>query len=248
MAGDTGLPRSWWYLAPHAAIDPLAGTVVLSPRRPKVAIVGHASPTNGLAPYGDPAWEIWSANAPTSALMVPEMREVHRWFQLHPLAVLEGREKDWVPRCPVPLYTIDHEPSVPMSVRYPIERVLAMPGALDFFACTMAYEVALAVLDGFEAIGLYGIELPRGTARERSVEWASVAWWCGYASGRGITVTAPGSALLDYPWRYGADYWEEVDYVNALLKGVEPDEKLPPRDEAQERQTWQRLRRRIFGR
>lgn len=120
-----------------------------------------------------------------------------------------------------------------------------LPGG--FFACSFAYMTALAVWENLVAmkwlvasetpgnaveremrrkmvrqvvseIGFYGVDLPEGSARERTVEWASVLWWAGYAAGQGITVTAPeGSKLFHYPARYGYQYAAEVADVNARI-------------------------------
>ena len=81
--------------------------------------------------------------------------------------------------------------------------------------------IALAVEEGFGEIGLFGVDLNLGTARERTLERLCVLWWLGYAEGKGITVTIPKqSDLLLHPLRYGYEYWEEIEWCKAYLEPV----------------------------
>ena len=43
-------------------VDRDAGTVTCSPQRTKVAIIGFATSSRDLAPFDDPAYEIWTLN------------------------------------------------------------------------------------------------------------------------------------------------------------------------------------------
>ena len=209
---------------PHAAdadmniVDARAGKVRAVPRRSKVAIIG-AGRTRNQAPWEDPAWEIWGINEIAQ-------KRADRWFELHPLSVQTDAEMDWLRDCPKPVYLIDTPPpEIPMGVRFPLEKVIGL--GLDFFACTFAYQIALAVLEGFETIGLYGVDLPWGTPRERLYESASVHAWVGFALGCGRRVIVPADgALLQHPplgrihprpRRYGFDYHEEKDAVAAQV-------------------------------
>ncbi len=81
--------------------------------------------------------------------------------------------------------------------------------------------IALAVEEGFGEIGLFGVDLNLGTARERTLERLCVLWWLGYAEGKGITVTIPAkSSLLLHPRRYGYEYKEEIESCNGYLEQV----------------------------
>lgn len=76
-------------------------------------------------------------------------------------------------------------------------------------------------------IGLYGVELAFGTERERTVEWACTAYWIGRAQQSGIRIHTPRRSLLGRHFaRYGFEYTEEIDAVNALMRhhGSEPDD------------------------
>lgn len=192
----------------------------------RIAILGFDTSTARLVPPQSEGWEHWRCNMPGESN--PPVAD--RWFQLHERYSLEPSEEAWVPVCPVPLYTFWPWPDVRNNRVYPLAEVCAMPGVLPggFFACTFAYEIALACWEhtegtihatpGVMEIGLYGVELPNGSARERTAEYGSVAWWAGYAAGLGITVTRPkDSALLRYPHPYGYEYAAEVDFVRGQI-------------------------------
>jgi hypothetical protein len=121
----------------------------------------------------------------------------------------------------VPIYTAGQDCENPNAVPYLIEDIVAKYP--DYFAVTFAYEMALALHEGFSEIGLFGVELPRGTLRERTVEWACLHFWIGLARGRGIRVTLPAdSPLVWHPARYGLEYDAEVEGVEAYLRTVPP--------------------------
>lgn len=192
-------------------IDPAASVFTSTgPRRRKVAIIG-AYPSRAGAPFDDPAWEVWGCNAMYGLCTDGKRRfRADRWWEMHPLTVppQTEHELELMRAAPVPLYTFEVEPSIAQSVRFPLERLLALPGARDYFSCTFAYQIAFAVAEGFEEIALYGVELTGG--REYLLERPCVEYWVGYAQGRGVRVTiGEESALCWYPYHYGYDYDEE---------------------------------------
>ena len=200
----------------------------VSCRHRKVAIVG-AGPGRNRAPFGDDTWCVWGINE----IYQPRL---DRHFELHPMSVQSIQDFDGIASCPVPQYVLDlpdaqHEhirtlPNVltseglvpagvsvftgaPRAVRFPLDRITAL-GYGDYFTCTFAYQLALAILEGFEEIALYGITLYHGTARERLLEAPCVEYWLGVAQGRGILVRET-SGLASHPRRYGYDYHQEME-------------------------------------
>ena len=119
---------------------------------------------------------------------------------------------------------------VPSPARYPLARVQEA-GMRRYFSCTFAYQVALAVLEGFEELGLWGVQLHLGSPRERLVERRCVDYWLGYAEGRGLRVSQD-SGLAWQPHLYGYDYDGELldsrAEVRALLQ-VEAEERAAQR-------------------
>jgi hypothetical protein len=179
-------------------------------KRKKVAIIGGGT-TRKDVPYDDDGWEFWGVNE-------IKQKRVDRWFELHPLALNNDYEMAQLKKYKVPVYMIRVYKEVPKSVRYPIEDVLSMDGAREYFTCTFAFQVALAIFEGFKEIGLWGVSLGLGSPRERVVEKACLEWWLGYAVGRGIKVRIHDEDdLAKSTFLYGYNYFWEAHDVNKRI-------------------------------
>ena len=180
--------------------------------RPNVAIIG-AGPLRSEAPLSDTNWEVWGLNAVPVVDAEGRFR-ADRWFEMHQHHAQSADDLRWIRACPVPLYVPDDllMAETPRAVRYPLAHIEETLGA--YWACTFAYQIALAIDTGFERIGLYGVELMFGDERERTVELACVSWWLGFAEGKGIDIALPDrSPLCRHPARYGIEYDEEKALV-----------------------------------
>lgn len=143
--------------------------------------------------------------------------------------------------CPCPLYGLEDwkELEAPHGRPYPLHRVLDAigfePGRFgDIFACTFAYQIALAVAEGFTTIGLFGIDLDCGTPREMTIERTSVAFWAAYAAGCGINIVTPrGTTLFTHPRRYGYDYKSEAEWTSEYLSRMTADGITDPTKRAE---------------
>lgn len=176
----------------------------------KVAIVARAG-TAALAPWRDTSWEIWG---------IPCLRypRVDRLFEIHADDVSRKdaahivRDDAWRELAfpmydDVPLYC---DPSrmhlSPSTVEYPLAEIEAnFPR--KYLENSIAYMVALAIHEGCDELGLWGVHM---TGRAQfEYELPSVAYWTGFAEGRGVKVTIPpGSPLLMSTWeagRYGVN-------------------------------------------
>ena len=143
-------------------------------------------------PLPPTAGEVWGCNS-LWALACDRRGafKATRWFELHPRAVNTAEEQRAVVNCQVPIYVLDagEWPDCPRAVTYPLDRVRSLlPDGRDFFCSTFAYQLALAVLEGFQAIALRGLDLSLGTRRERTVEKGNLEYWIGFARGRGVVV------------------------------------------------------------
>lgn len=205
--------------AKPVVLDRAAGTVELSPRKSKVLICGCGLGKQH-APITDLSWEVWCINL-IPAFYRGKVR-ADRWFDIHQRQAQTEQDLKWIAECQVPIYVPeDLVDAGPMCVRFPFERLEREFGTA-YWACTFAYQIALALSEGFEEIGLYGVELAYGTRRERTVEYACVSWWLGYAAACGVKVSVPpGSRMARHPYRYGIEYKAEIDDVNALLSQLE---------------------------
>lgn len=201
--------------------DAARGELTLTPHRTRLAIVG-GMPLRHALPFDDPDLEVWSCNLVLSLDRQQRLR-ADRWFELHPMSVQSKNDMAWIRDNPRPLYTLDHEPAFTGSLRFPIEAVESL-GYADYFSCTFSYQIALAILEGFEEIGLYGVDLVYGSDREREVELPSVAYWLGLFQGHGGRLVFPEhSSTLHHPHRYGYEYWTEKRWTERRVRNLNLD-------------------------
>jgi hypothetical protein len=167
-------------------------TVIKNPtsyvRKKKVAIVGSASRTVNQAPYKDPDWEIWQLAWRTDE----ECKYASRLFDMHPIneqrlkvpkdyiSVLNRRSKT------MPIIGPVEDSRIPDLTVYPLAEVTAFLGGVseyhngDYFMSSIAYMFALAMYEGYEEIGIFGVDLLDNdeycVAPETKVLRASLIW------------------------------------------------------------------------
>jgi len=182
-------------------LDAERAVVTCVPKRKKVAIVGFATNTLHLVPWNDPEFEIWGLNQGYMHCH----RRADRWFEMHQKeSTADVRDPDyltWLSRCPIPIYMTETQREIPNSVRYPIEEACKYANR-DYFTSSPAFMLALAGMEGFEEIHLYGINLAIGD--EYFFEKACAEYWIGFLEGKGVRVYVPkASSLLKQFRRYG---------------------------------------------
>lgn len=200
----------------EATCSPLNG----KPGRKKVAIIA-ASQIHKFQrpPFEDPEWDIWCCNSLWGlCLDAHKFFRADRWFELHPLEVQTEQESRDMQECPCPLYVLGEE-LCPQWITFPLDKIREKFGDRDFFTCTMCYQIALALAEGYTSIGLWGMELWGGSARERFVELRGVEFWMGVAKGMGVEVVLPEySCLALHPYLYGYDYQTEANYAEGEVR------------------------------
>ncbi len=188
--------------------SPAASPVEDRPMK-KVALVGFADSWK-LAPFDDPTVEIWGLNELHK--YVPRW---DRWFEQHDDATLgvttrdlsEGEQKrhlEWLKAQPAgkPIYMQPQfcDGRFPAAVPYPLEAMVAQFGR--YFTSTIGYMMALAITEGYDWIGLYGIDLASDV--EYPGQRPNTEYLIGYARGLGrIVDVTPTSALLRSSHLYG---------------------------------------------
>lgn len=200
-------------------IDARRAIVEMSEPKKRVAIVGFASSSRMMAPFGDPSWEIWGVNQ--LSRYIPRAT---RWFEIHNRPMFEAdivRDTNyigWLRQCRIPVYM---DPlgfdaglfaDIPNAVRFPIEeatkrfghRFIGDQEERPYFTSTPAYMMALALMLGFEEIGVWGIDLVVG--REYDYEKCCAEYFLGIAKGMGVKLALPNTtAMLKSKFRYGID-------------------------------------------
>lgn len=193
----------------------------------RCAIIGTA-PSWQKTPWDDPSLEIWSLN---DAYLCKDHRgqtmpRADRWFELHPLNKFVYRRKDqkliqagsippghyvrpddhidWLKKqaATIPVYLQNEPPAgwPANAKRFPIEAVEARFGT--YWASGPSYMVALAIMEGYEEIHVYGIHLSTDAEyREQRPQFEHIL---GIAKGLGIKVVmADESPVLKHGWKYG---------------------------------------------
>lgn len=198
----------------------------LEPRRKKVAIVGFSPHTLYEAPFADETWEVWGMNQ-----LYRYIPRGTRWFEIHTRTqfiadtVRDTNYLAWLQACPLPVYMVQRFDDIPQSIEYPKAEILQQFG-IDregtgdkegYFASTISWQLALAILEGFETIGLWGIDL---VADEEYIDQKpSASFLLGWARGLGIALRLPAkSALLRGSYLYG---YEEPPHRDLLVKLIE---------------------------
>ena len=184
-----------------AISDRRTADIAVVPTRKKVALVGFATNTLHLVPWQDPTFEIWGMNQGHMNFQ----RRADRWFEMHsPEFTADVRDPEYIPflkTCPVPIYMIDAYDEYPTSVRFPIEDAIKFAGR-DYFTSSVAFMLAIAGLEKFQEIHLYGINLAIG--EEYTYEKPCAEWWLGKLEAMGAKIYIPhASSLLKQYRRYG---------------------------------------------
>lgn len=178
-----------------------------SERRTKVAILGFVKHFQ-QAPFNDPSFEIWGLNE-----LYQFIPRWDRWFEIHQRSLYENdrnRVSDHINKlkamtCPV--YMMQHWDDIPASVPYPLADVMQRwpnpcPAARPYLTNTITYELLLALLEGFQEIHLYGVDMSHST--EYGEQRPSCEYAIGIAQGMGVKVYLPTeSELLKANFLYG---------------------------------------------
>ena len=104
----------------------------------------------------------------------------------------------------IPVYMREVYPEIPMSVAYPFEAVYDMlknvrqkGKPLRYFTSSIAWAIALAVLQERQKIAVYTIELQEQEYKEQS---DCFTFWLGFAGGRDIELNINcASNIFDKP-------------------------------------------------
>jgi hypothetical protein len=196
--------------------------------RDKLAIVGAEPQTRENAPYNNPDYDIWSfADWLTADWLrrCDAILEVHApaYYRNHPRTpeywqALQDTDTT-VYMCPVA------DPKVPAAVEYPLEAVLAMLGKstnagkpLRVFNCTVAFAMALGILQEYPVIDIYGVEL--ASTGQYSKQGVDYAFWKGFAAGRGITINTNCSAGMFAHPLYGVEDTTPTAQIYELIQST----------------------------
>jgi len=182
----------------------------LRPKR-KIAIIGKAPSSRHLAPYQDPAWEVWTLS---DLVPIGQSPRSNCHFELHPLDWLRAERPEYfrwlasVTEIPILLQKLD--PEIPAGRLYPLKAVLRH-FRRRYFTNQVSWMIALAILQRPAAIGIWGVDMcvrsPVLDQNEYGNQRPSCEWLIGWAEGAGIEMVIPEECeLLKHPYLYGFDH------------------------------------------
>ena len=198
--------------------------------RRKIAIIGKAPSSRGLAPYSDESWEIWTIS---DLVLVGQAPRWSRHFEIHPLKWIKDRKDgyyNWLTEQPAgerPIYLRELSPDIPAGVLYPVDKIV--PRFRRYFTNQISYMIAMAIMENPEAIGIWGVDMAQSEEYQR--QKPSCEYLIGVAEGAGIKVELPPECdLLQSPRLYGF----ETDESRFLIKWKARQQELKRRIASQQ--------------
>lgn len=169
------------------------------PKPRKIAILGSAVSSVGLAPFDDPEWEIWGCSPANRGL-----KRVDLWFELHNLDIKrrEGLTEwlEWLKEQPQ-VFLQQKDPAFKGSIKYPFREMVDKHGRF-WWTSQVAYMLALAIEQKPHTIGIYGVDMAANS--EYNQQRLACQYFILLALQRGIQlVVPPESDLLEPPPPYG---------------------------------------------
>lgn len=142
------------------------------------------------APWHDPSWTL----AAHPCCRPKCKREPDWYFDLHrpelftkELRTWNQTYYTWLKTLQTPVFMQREYPEIPMSVKYPLDRIKAE--FRSYFTNQCAYMIALAMTEGVTHIGLFGCQYSHET--EHGVQRDSLTYWLGRFEQYGGTVVIP---------------------------------------------------------
>ena len=218
-------------------------------RKLKVAIVGKAPSTMSQAPFADKSWEIWTLNDSAYRGQIPRW---DRQFELHPIEWTKDPAYHdyhaWLTKQTKTVYVRAETAELPNATPYPRDRIIAKYSRLlpdyccRYFTNSVSWMLALAIDEGADEIGLYGVDMAQhglGGKSEFAHQRPSCEFFIGIAIGAGIPVyVPPGSDLLKTYALYGFES-DKIDAMHTKIqvRCKEIEDRIKQHDDAVQENT-----------
>lgn len=175
----------------------------------KIAIIGTASDSRGLAPYHDKEWEIWACS-PGNRRSLPR---VDQWFELHGIEDMRGPENNgwrddyfgWLRDQTFPVWMQEVNDLCPQAKVFPIKSWLKEFGRRGRTNATSSISlmIGFAIMERADEIGIWGVDMA-DTTEAYTLQKSGCHNMLLIASERGIKVHIPlESCLASLPPLYG---------------------------------------------
>jgi len=158
----------------------------------KLALVGGAPSSEGLAPFDDPEFEIWVHG---NQMEAHENRRVTRIFEIHDdLSEHSPSYPEFLANKNIPMIVGPKFPLQGKHIKqFPVERANKLMG--QHLTSTPAYMMALALLEGATDISIYGVDMSIDD-HEYFLQRACMYAWIGYAKAKGVNIFIPKESGL----------------------------------------------------
>lgn len=162
----------------------------------KIALLGSAPSSAGLAPFGSKDWEVWGCSPGALAFA----KDATAWFELHRYEPGQPWFSEgycsFLENTDMPVYMAEPTPRVKNCIPLPVEELVDKYGPY-YFNSTLSWMMALAIEANPESIGLWGVDM---AANE---EYFSQKMGCIHfallAQSMGIEVGVPAESDLFVP-------------------------------------------------
>ena len=160
-----------------------------------VALIGSAPSSIMLAPYGNSNWDVWSCSPGTYGVIPRSDRffELHRYEPGQPWMSPEYCE--FLRNHPF-VYVAEERSELPNGRLLPLQEMIQRFSPY-FFTSTIAYMMALAIMEGYEKIGLFGIDM--AAESEYMDQRLGCQFFATLARANGIEVGVPPESDLFRP-------------------------------------------------
>ena len=186
----------------------------------KVAIVGSASSSVHQTPWEDRSFDIWGL------AWRLDLQRVTAVFDIHSLNEQQRNVpehyKEILAKVGFDVYLKEPSDDLPNAKIYPIEAAQQFlkqyhpRHETKYFASSIAYMFVFAILQNYDEIHFYGVDLLDNT--EYGHQRPNLEFLIGVARGLGITVYMPEeSALCRFPYMYGYEHAPAIGLVTPVM-------------------------------
>lgn len=167
----------------------------------KIALIGSAPSSIGIAPYDSPDWQVWGCSPGAYGVA----RNPTAWFELHRYEpgqpwFSEGY-CNFLENFDGPVYMAEHTPRVKNCVVLPVDELVEKYGPY-WFNSSLSWMFAMAIEAEAETIGLWGVDM--AASEEYYSQKMGCIWFAQLAQSMGIEVgVPPESDLFTPPPLYG---------------------------------------------
>lgn len=197
-------------------------------KKNKVCIVGCADSKNTAPFHEHETMEFWGVN---NLWLHLADKPWTRWFEPHTIEFdgtnfirrgsyeFRGQSVNeymaGLAKLPCPVYMQRTWPQVPNSALYPIKEVTQKLGR--YFTNTISYMIAVAILERFDEMHIYGVDMAQVEGGEYARQRPSCEYFIGMAVGMGIKVVIPDEAdILKTRHLYGFEEEKESEFQKKL--------------------------------